>query len=142
MGEEYIPPRDLDAMSDVYLDDEPFVGFEYRRHGYRTMMSEDWALGVFNWPSARGFARTPVDHYLRPFQLRIEAGVYPQTNNALNENVTSSYNVICFSVKKSKRFERYRFIVPVARSRTPITCSISPISSRHMKRSRSSVSHG
>lgn len=47
------------------LDDEPFVGFEFKRQGYKTMMAEDWALGAFMWPSCKAFARTPVDHYMR-----------------------------------------------------------------------------
>lgn len=44
-GDEYKPPRDLWTMGGVYLDDEPFVGFEYRERHYRTMMAEDWGKG-------------------------------------------------------------------------------------------------
>ncbi|KAH7713631.1 Protein R03G8.3 [Aphelenchoides avenae] len=55
-----------------HLDNETFIGFEYQRKGYVTMMSEDWAAGVFNWPNCKGFAKPPVDHYMRPFQLRVE----------------------------------------------------------------------
>ncbi|KAH7687786.1 Protein K03A11.4, partial [Aphelenchoides avenae] len=51
------------------LDDEPFVGFEFKRRGYKTMMAEDWALGVLMWPDCKAFTRTPVDHYMRPLQL-------------------------------------------------------------------------
>ncbi|KAH7705058.1 Protein K03A11.4 [Aphelenchoides avenae] len=51
------------------LDDEPFVGFEFKRRGYKTMMAEDWALGAFTWSNCKGFNRTPVDHYMHPLQL-------------------------------------------------------------------------
>uniref|UniRef100_A0A915E0G2 Uncharacterized protein n=1 Tax=Ditylenchus dipsaci TaxID=166011 RepID=A0A915E0G2_9BILA len=43
--------------------------------GYKTMMAEDWAAGVFNWPNCKGFTTTPMDHYMKryfwPFQLRL-----------------------------------------------------------------------
>jgi hypothetical protein len=48
MGEEYKPPRNVDKMGSIYLDNEPFVGFEYRERNYRTMMAEDWAGGGRN----------------------------------------------------------------------------------------------
>lgn len=46
MGEEYIPPRDEEkTLRWAYIDNEPFIGFEYRDKNYRTMMAEDWARG-------------------------------------------------------------------------------------------------
>ncbi|KAH7705059.1 Protein K03A11.4 [Aphelenchoides avenae] len=59
------------------LDDEPFVGFEFKRRGYKTMMAEDWALSALMWPGCKAFTRTPVDHYMRPLQLLYDKSTKP-----------------------------------------------------------------
>ncbi|KAH7694056.1 Protein K03A11.4 [Aphelenchoides avenae] len=59
------------------LDDEPFVGFEFKRRGYKTMMAEDWALGALMWPDCKAFTRPPVDHYMRPLQLLYDKSTLP-----------------------------------------------------------------
>ncbi|GMR33358.1 hypothetical protein PMAYCL1PPCAC_03553, partial [Pristionchus mayeri] len=56
----------------LYLDDEPFILKEFIKKGYKSLMAEDWALGVFNWPSCKGFKKAPVTHYMRPFQIYYE----------------------------------------------------------------------
>uniref|UniRef100_A0A914P4A4 Uncharacterized protein n=1 Tax=Panagrolaimus davidi TaxID=227884 RepID=A0A914P4A4_9BILA len=55
-----------------YLDNDTFIGYRFQDDGYVSMMSEDWALGVFNWPNCKGFKTKPTNHYMRPFQLRLE----------------------------------------------------------------------
>ncbi|KAE9547584.1 hypothetical protein FO519_009205 [Halicephalobus sp. NKZ332] len=55
-----------------YLNNDQFIGFRFQDDGYVTMMNEDWSLGVFNWPDCKGFQEKPTDHYMRPFQLRVE----------------------------------------------------------------------
>jgi hypothetical protein len=56
-----------------YLDNDQFIGFRFQDDDYVKMMSEDWALGVFNWPDCLGIKNKPVDHYMRLFQLQIKA---------------------------------------------------------------------
>ncbi|KAH7698649.1 Protein R03G8.3, partial [Aphelenchoides avenae] len=65
LNEAHPPKVDMDTWCGLYLEKEPFIGYEFQKAGYKTMMSEDWALGVFNWPSCYGFAKSPVDHYMR-----------------------------------------------------------------------------
>ncbi|KAH7725882.1 Protein R03G8.3 [Aphelenchoides avenae] len=60
---------DYDRACKTPLDDQPFIGFEFQRRGYKTMMSDDWVQGWQNWAYCTGFTRTPTDHYMRPFQL-------------------------------------------------------------------------
>uniref|UniRef100_A0AC34FKE5 Sulfatase N-terminal domain-containing protein n=1 Tax=Panagrolaimus sp. ES5 TaxID=591445 RepID=A0AC34FKE5_9BILA len=52
----------------TYLDNEQFIGFRYQDDGYVTMMAEDWSRGVFTYPNCHGFQKTPMDHYMKPFQ--------------------------------------------------------------------------
>lgn len=33
--------------------------------GYKSLIAEDWAMGVFNFPNCKGFNRAPVTHYMR-----------------------------------------------------------------------------
>ncbi|CAD5223161.1 unnamed protein product [Bursaphelenchus okinawaensis] len=54
------------------LNTENFIAFDYNNQGYRTLMNEDWAIGIFNWPNCLGFTKSPVDHFLKPFALRVD----------------------------------------------------------------------
>ncbi|KAH7702605.1 Protein K03A11.4 [Aphelenchoides avenae] len=60
------------ALCKKALDNEPFIGFEYQRRGYKTMMAEDYYQG-WNWPGCKGFEKTHFDHYMKPFQLLYRA---------------------------------------------------------------------
>lgn len=65
-----------------YLDDEQFILKEFTKvcenfayssqrwflqKGYKSLMAEDWAAGVFNHPNCWGFKEAPVTHYMRCF---------------------------------------------------------------------------
>ncbi|CAD6187172.1 unnamed protein product [Caenorhabditis auriculariae] len=80
-----VTPADWDFphYCDTYLDDEMSIFKEFGQNGYTTLLGEDWADGVLNWPHCKGFLKKPVNHYMRPFQLATERlGSYVTRNNS------------------------------------------------------------
>uniref|UniRef100_A0A914PGF9 Uncharacterized protein n=1 Tax=Panagrolaimus davidi TaxID=227884 RepID=A0A914PGF9_9BILA len=72
MSQGYKSDYKNESFCKQFLEGDQFIGHRFQDDGYITMMSEDWALGVFNWPSCKGFKTKPTDYYMRPFQLRLE----------------------------------------------------------------------
>ncbi|KAI6190394.1 hypothetical protein M3Y97_00112900 [Aphelenchoides bicaudatus] len=70
-GQEHLHGRGNELCQNA-LDKENFVVFDFQKRGYRTMMNEDWAIGIFNWPNCKGFTRKPADHFMKPFALRYD----------------------------------------------------------------------
>ncbi|CAD5232432.1 unnamed protein product [Bursaphelenchus xylophilus] len=69
---EYLGKGRGNALCKKSLNTENFIGFDYNNNGYRTLMNEDWAIGIFNWPNCLGFTKSPVDHFMKPFALRVD----------------------------------------------------------------------
>jgi hypothetical protein len=44
---------------------DSFIGTIFDKSRYVTMMAEDCARGVYNWPECRGFETKPTTHYMR-----------------------------------------------------------------------------
>uniref|UniRef100_A0A915CMT1 Sulfatase N-terminal domain-containing protein n=1 Tax=Ditylenchus dipsaci TaxID=166011 RepID=A0A915CMT1_9BILA len=99
MGPEISPAKDLSEWCQTPLDDHQFIGFQFQKQGYKTLMSEDMTQGVFNYFGCTGFIRAPVDHYMRPFHLRINAS-YKSYGNEIRDNVLS---------KSCKEWHHYHF---------------------------------
>uniref|UniRef100_A0A7E4VV33 Sulfatase domain-containing protein n=1 Tax=Panagrellus redivivus TaxID=6233 RepID=A0A7E4VV33_PANRE len=71
-------PDDYECKSQCFEDisKDQFIGYQYQEAGYKTLMSEDYLLAVFTPPYCWGFNSTPVDHYMRPYQLRVDYQTY------------------------------------------------------------------
>uniref|UniRef100_A0A915DUC3 Major facilitator superfamily (MFS) profile domain-containing protein n=1 Tax=Ditylenchus dipsaci TaxID=166011 RepID=A0A915DUC3_9BILA len=75
VGDNSQPNADTNqsVICDGYIDNQTsFVGHHFKKAGYKTMHSEDWQLGIFEWEHCKGFKKQPFDHYMRPFQMRME----------------------------------------------------------------------
>uniref|UniRef100_A0A7E4VUU7 Sulfatase N-terminal domain-containing protein n=1 Tax=Panagrellus redivivus TaxID=6233 RepID=A0A7E4VUU7_PANRE len=72
------------------LDNGEFIGHQYREANYTTLMSEDYIDPIFAAGKCRGFNYTPVDHYMRPYQLRVDHQNY--TSYKLRQDI---YNGMC-----------------------------------------------
>ncbi|GMR62040.1 hypothetical protein PMAYCL1PPCAC_32235, partial [Pristionchus mayeri] len=70
--EDVEPDWDKTEHCHGFLDDKGFVLEDFTKAGYASLMAEDWASGVFNYPTCWGFSSPPVTHYMRPFQIHYE----------------------------------------------------------------------
>uniref|UniRef100_A0A915CND5 3-phosphoinositide-dependent protein kinase 1 n=1 Tax=Ditylenchus dipsaci TaxID=166011 RepID=A0A915CND5_9BILA len=77
---DHVIPADTnqDEICNNYIDNQTsFVAHHFKKAGYTTMHSEDWQLGFFEWTQCKGFKKQPFDHYMRPFQMRMEQTFVP-----------------------------------------------------------------
>ncbi|CAD5223159.1 unnamed protein product [Bursaphelenchus okinawaensis] len=63
-----------DELCNKSINTENFVGFDYNKQGYVTMLNDDWSEGFFNWPNCIGFTENPADHFMNPFSHHITVG--------------------------------------------------------------------
>lgn len=84
-------------LCDVSINMENYIGWNFKNKGYKTLMAEDWAMGVFNYFNCIGFReQPPADHYMRPFQLRMEEGGWYQwmVDHVFNPKCLENHNVL------------------------------------------------
>ncbi|GMS80422.1 hypothetical protein PENTCL1PPCAC_2597, partial [Pristionchus entomophagus] len=95
MGKE---KADWDANHSCYryFDDDPFILKEFTKKGYKSLMAEDWANGVFNYPNCWGFKNPPVTHYMRPFQIYYESDL-EQSRKLMGEDQCFEYHTFLFN---------------------------------------------
>ncbi|RCN36453.1 hypothetical protein ANCCAN_17653 [Ancylostoma caninum] len=54
-----------------YLDKYSYYLEEYRKTGYKTMVVQDWSVGIPYYPNCLGFDRPEADHMWRQFEIRM-----------------------------------------------------------------------
>ncbi|KAH7722633.1 Protein Y73F8A.35 b [Aphelenchoides avenae] len=68
------------------MDNESFIGYEFSRRGYASMMCEDWYTAM-NYPDCVGFRKPPADHYFVPFALRYDWSKEGKEDRTLYNNL-------------------------------------------------------
>ena len=69
------------------VDNHPWIWKNFRKQGYVTQWGEDGAkLGTFTYRML-GFTYQPVDHYMRPFYIRVTYNASIQHWHALGNSV-------------------------------------------------------
>ncbi|KAL6736357.1 hypothetical protein Aduo_006720 [Ancylostoma duodenale] len=70
-----LPPLVSDWNSEEkcgeYLDKYSYYLEEYRKTGYKTMVVQDWSVGIPYYPNCLGFERPEADHMWRQFEIRM-----------------------------------------------------------------------
>ncbi|KIH57548.1 hypothetical protein ANCDUO_12261 [Ancylostoma duodenale] len=54
-----------------YLDDKTYIPVNYRNAGYKTFDAEDYGASLLHYPNCLGLKHNILDHYYRPFYLRV-----------------------------------------------------------------------
>ncbi|WKX98683.1 hypothetical protein Q1695_013958 [Nippostrongylus brasiliensis] len=65
-----IPDWNNDEICAKVIDDYPYHMFQYGKMGYKTMIAQDYDIGMVFYPKCVGFNRSEADHIWIPFDNR------------------------------------------------------------------------
>ncbi|VDL64428.1 unnamed protein product [Nippostrongylus brasiliensis] len=65
-----IPDWNNDEICAKVIDDYPYHMFQYSKMGYKTMIAQDYDIGMVFYPKCVGFNRSEADHIWIPFDNR------------------------------------------------------------------------
>uniref|UniRef100_A0A914W0K0 Sulfatase N-terminal domain-containing protein n=1 Tax=Plectus sambesii TaxID=2011161 RepID=A0A914W0K0_9BILA len=72
MIDDYVLKPEVPDWCHRYLNASKFIGTQFVKAGYVTMMADDGPKAIFGWPNCYGFKQKPIHHYLRPYHIRID----------------------------------------------------------------------
>ncbi|RCN44465.1 hypothetical protein ANCCAN_09532 [Ancylostoma caninum] len=65
-----VPDWNDTAICHEYLDGYSYHLLDYRKEGYKTMIAQDYDVGMVYYPNCIGFNKSEADHTWRPFDIR------------------------------------------------------------------------
>uniref|UniRef100_A0A914W039 Sulfatase N-terminal domain-containing protein n=1 Tax=Plectus sambesii TaxID=2011161 RepID=A0A914W039_9BILA len=64
MIDDYVLKPEVPDWCHRYLNASKFIGTQFVKAGYVTMMADDGPKAIFGWPNCYGFKQKPIHHYL------------------------------------------------------------------------------
>uniref|UniRef100_A0A1I7S5N0 Exostosin domain-containing protein n=1 Tax=Bursaphelenchus xylophilus TaxID=6326 RepID=A0A1I7S5N0_BURXY len=63
-----------------------YIGKDFQKTGYRTMIDTDWFYSLFESPNCTGFGMIPTDHYIHTYELIVDSDS-PEGDKNLSRNI-------------------------------------------------------